>query len=166
MRDVYKSARCKAVLLYAAGTLAVGAAIALIVYFVYILNLRTEYRAVCLEINDCVLASRRRSDNRIEKGEKSCPLPDSALDYYNQFLLDGKTVVYSRKSFSPDEKCLILYFSGCRLVLREMRDGFDIGVRWETPEKTVCYTVACGNYSFPQLNSYFTNLYYRSQASG
>ncbi len=134
MKNVYKESKRKTALLFTAGTLAIVACIALIVYFVYILNLRTEYRAVCLEINECVLASRYRSDNRIEKGEKSCPLPDYAMNYYNQFLLDGKTVVYNRKEFSPDEKSLILYFSGCRLVLREMRDGFDIGVRWETPE--------------------------------
>ena len=166
MSNVYQEQKRKSVLLFAAGTLAVGAAVALIIYFAYILNLRTEYRAVCIEINDCVLTSQMRSDGRIEMGEKSCALNAAGLQYYNIFLLDGKTVVYNRREFSPDEKCLNLYFSGCRLSFRELRDGFDIGVRWETPEKTVCYSVASGNISFQQLSAYFTNLYNREQKAG
>lgn len=165
MANIYVKDRRKARLLFLSGGIAILACVALIVFFVHILVLRTEYREACLEMNDRILAAQKGDPGSIRLGERSCPLNEAALNYYDIFLLDEKTVVYNRKSFEEDDSCLILSFSDCRLVLKDLDAGVRIGLRWETPEGVRCYSVACGNYSFMQLGSYFSNLYRHSESA-
>lgn len=164
-KNVYLKDRRKAVLLYVCGAIAILAAAAMIAFLVFTLRLRAEYRDTCIEINEAILNSRGTSARTISKGGQSCPLDDRAADYYDMFLLDGKTVVYNRKSYEPDGSCLILSFPGSRLILKDIDAGIRIGVRWETEEGARCYSVACGTYTFMQLESYFKNMVRHAEAA-
>ena len=156
-KNVYKKDRIRTVVLYVCGAVAVLSCVALIAFFIFTLHLRTEYRACCLEINDRILASYAQEDRTIRMGNESCPMDGAVQDYYDRILLDAKTIVYNRRSFEPDDKCLILEFSGCRLIFRDLREGHWIGLRWETPEGTRCYSVASGDYTFMQMTAFFQN---------
>ena len=164
-KNVYRADRRRAIVLYVCGGAAILVCVALIAFFIHALHLRTEYRAFCLEVNDAILASYGQDDRTISEGDKSCPLDNIGLNYYDQIFLDAKTVAYSRRSFEANDRSLILSFSGSRLILRELQDGYWIGIRWETPEGTRCYRIASANYSFMQMEAYFKNALRRAESA-
>ena len=154
---MYKKDRLKAALLYGFGTLAIGSCVALIVFFIFTLRLRTEYREVCLEINDAILAC-AQEDNTIRRGGESAPLSTKATDYYDKFLLDADTAVFNRKVRGLTDRSIRLCFPDHTLALTGYGDGSEIAVRWETPEGVKCYTVRNSVTTFMQLDAYMENI--------
>ena len=125
---MYKKDRAKAAALYICGGLAIGSCIALIIFFIHTLKLRTEYRAVCLEINDAILAS-RIEDDLIIRGDESAPLTQKTADYYDAFLLDSNTAVFNRKVREVNDKSIQLCFNGSILSFTGYGDGSEIHIR-------------------------------------
>ena len=86
-------------LLFSIGSFAVYKSAALItlgviIFFAYTLILRNDYRAAALNINEAVLAGGDRIT--VSRGDTTLPADQRIVDYYNRFLLDGNTAVYSR----------------------------------------------------------------------
>ena len=153
---MYVRDKFKAAALYICGGLAVGICLALIVYFIFILNLRTEYREFCLTVNDAILAS-AEEERFIQRGEKIVPLTSKAADYYDAFLLDRDTVVINRRKRSATDRSIQLHFSADTLSLTGYGDGSEIHIRWDTPEETKNYTVRNSSLTFLQLDAYMEN---------
>ena len=151
---MYKKAKVKTALLYTFGTLAVMIALGMIVFMVHTLRLRTEYRQFCLEVNDAVLASSMRQ-NTVSRGDETAPLSFTALNYYDQFLLDAGTLVYSRKSAEPTEKSIVISIKGGTLSFIPL-DEETVCLRWDTSSGTSSYRVRAGYITFVDLNSYLT----------
>ncbi len=158
---MYKKDRIKACLLYGFGALAIGSCVALIVFFIFTLRLRAEYREVCLEINDTILASAQK-DSTICRGGESAPLSAKVTDYYEKFLLDANTAVFNRKVRGITERSIRLCFPDHTLALTGYGDGSEIAVRWETPEGVKCYTVRNSVTTFLQLDAYMENTLLRA----
>ena len=153
---MYKKDVLKTCLLYLAGGLAIGICVALIIFFVYTLQLRTEYRQTALEINEYVLAYQEKGSTVTWKG-KTYPLSEACLDYYNRFLLDAKTVVAGRRSMEPTERSIILSFGGGKLTFTQAHeDGYSTNIRWETPDGVKNYEVASQT-TFMQMAAYISN---------
>ena len=153
---MYKKYKRKTVLLYIFGTLAIGICLALIIFFIWIMALRTEYKKTCLEINDRILSASEGMSFVMRNGEKY-PLSSEAMNYFDQVLLDKKTGVYNRKPYEITDKSIVMEFSDCTLSFSGLEDGTAISIRWETPEKTRNYTIRSVNYTFINLNSYLTS---------
>ena len=151
---MYKKAKIKTALLYAFGALAVTIALGMIVFMVHTLRLRTEYRDFCLEINNAVLTSPKQR-NTVTRGDETAPLSFTALNYYDQFLLDTGTLVYSRKSAEPTEKSIVISMKGGTLFFIPL-DQETICLRWDTPSGTRSYRVRAGYITFADLHSYLT----------
>ena len=153
---MYKRDRRRGAALFIAGGLALAVCLALIVFFVHILVLRTEYRAFCMEVNDAVLAA-RGTQMTVERGGESWPMSMAVLDYYNQNLMASKTIVFNRKSAEPDAKSITLRFSGSALTFTGQEDGTRINLRWESGGKTRSYTVRSEDITFMQYSAYLSN---------
>ena len=161
---MYLKYKIKTVLLYLFGFIAVGAAVALIVWFVSILRLRTEYREFCLEVNRVILATPAK-DRSIQQGDKSYPLSMDDLDYYNMLLLDRNVVVYSREDAEPTDSSIRIFLGDKSLIFTSVeKDGSAIALRWETPEGTRSYCVRSGQVSFMAMSAYFKNIARRAES--
>ena len=152
---MYRKDRRRAAALYLGGGIALVVCIALIVFLVYALTLRTEYRAMCLEINDAVLAA-NVAERSIERGGESRALDESTLMYYDIFLLDRHTVVFNRKTAEPNSKSILIHLGENTLCFTGQEDGSAINIRWETPDSSRGYTVRSQT-SFMQLSAYLSN---------
>lgn len=153
---MYKKYQRKTILLYVCGGLAIGICVALIVFIIWVMVLRTEYKQTCLKINDCILASTEDQRFILKDGERY-PLSFEVLEYYNQYLLDKKSIVFSRKAVEPTDKSIVLRFSDNTLTFAEIEDGTAVHLIWETPSETKHYKVRNENYTFRSLNSYMKN---------
>ena len=153
---MYKKYQRKTILLYVCGGLAIGICIALIVFIVWVLTLRTEYKQTCLEINNKILASTEDQRFILKDGEKY-PMSFEVLDYYNQYLLDKKSMVFSRKADELADKSIVLKFSDNTLTFAGIEDETAVLLTWETPSETKHYKVRNENYTFRSLNSYIKN---------
>ena len=163
---MYLKYKIKTVLLYLFGIIAVGAAVALIVWFVSILRLRTEYREFCLDVNEVILATPAK-DRCIQQGDKSYPLSMSDLDYYNMLLLDRNVVVISREDAEPTDSSIRIILGDKSLIFTNVeKDGSLIALRLETPEGTRSYFVRSGQVSFMSMSAYFKNLARRAESQG
>ena len=120
-KNTYKRDRRRTAILYACGIVAIGSCLALIVFFVHTLLLRTQYRATCLEINDAILAS-SAEQNTIQRGDEVYPMPDYVLEYYNILLLEEDTLVRDRSSLPPTAKSIILHISDNSLTFTPVPD--------------------------------------------
>ena len=87
---------------------------------------------------------------------------DSAVvNWYDKFLLDGNTGVYSRKEAATDERTIYLESGDCVLSFTGYEDGSSIQVIWDTPEKRSVFRVRALT-TFTQLEAYYKN-YVRKQ---
>ena len=156
-QTVYIKDKVKTGLLYFFGFIAIGASLALIVWFISILRLRTEYREFCLEVNEAILAT-AEGDRRIGRGEESFPASREMVDYYDMLLLaDGVTVI-SRDEATPDEHSIVLTLKGGRLILTNVeKDGSLINIRWETAEGVRSYNLRSSQISFMSISAYYSN---------
>ena len=142
------------VLFYALSCLALAMTLAVGGFFVYTLALRTSYRAMALEINDAFLVG---TSVTVARGEDSFPVTPESAEYYNEFLLDRNTAVFSRKRTEPDDASISLILDGGQLTFTGVDDGTAIAVRWSSPEKEENYIVR-SQYTFTQLSAYYSNL--------
>ena len=154
---MYVKQKVKALLLYFFGFIAVGASLALIIWFISILRLRTEYREFCLEVNDVILAT-DSDQRRIRRGEEEYPLSSEAMNYYDQLLLASGVTVVSREEVEPNNRSIVLILGENRLTFTNVeKDGSLINLRWEAPGETRSYHVRSSQTSFMSIASYFSN---------
>lgn len=160
---MYLKYKVKTALLYFFGFVAIGATVALIIWFVSILRLRTEYREFCLGINDTILATSAK-ERFIQQGDKRYPLSMNDLDYYNMLLLDSNVVVISREDAEPTDTSIRIILGDKSLIYTNVeKDGSLIALRWETPEGTRSYFVRSGQVSFMGMSAYFKNIARRAE---
>lgn len=161
---MYIKDKLKTGILYFFGLVAIGIAVALIVWFISILHLRTEYRDFCLQVNDAILATPAEA-RFIQRGTEQLPLSAEALDYYDQILLAEGVTVISRKEAEPNERSIVLLLEENRLIFTNVeKDGSLIHLRWETAEGSVSYTVRSERITFMQMSAYFTGYARRAAA--
>ncbi len=153
---MYLKHKASSAMLYLACFLALGICLALIAFFVHILVLRTEYRAVCLEINDVILQT-SPDELSISRGNETWPLDENTLEYYNIRLLDAKTVVYSRKDGEEDDRSIVIRLGTYRLSYTGIEDDSAIRIRWDGPSGHRCYLVRSDDVSFRQFGAYLSN---------
>lgn len=153
---MYKRDRRRAAALFVGGGIALAVCAALVVFLVYTLALRTEYRKTCFAINDAILAA-RGTEMTVERGGERWPLDEKTLAYYNQNLLERNTVVFDRRQAALNEKSILLYLGENRLSFTGLEDGSAINIRWETPEETRSYTVRSSMVTFSQYSAYLSN---------
>ena len=138
------------------GGLALAVSLVLISLFVYVLNLRTEYRADCMAINDAVIAA-LGAENTIAQGDVIYPLSDGLLNYYNAWLRRGGTVVFDRKAHETTDKTIVMTLPGGTLMLTGVDDWTAVNILWETADGTVSYTVRNEDITFFQLSARFAS---------
>ena len=160
---MYRRDRIHTALLWGGGILAIGACIALIVFFVHILLLRNSYRAACLEINDAILST-PTAQCTISRGDTSCPADAATLNYYDSFLLADGVTVFNKKSEPATDKTIVLDIGGRQLLFTGTDQNTAVNLRWITDSGEKSYTVRADITSFAQLNAYYTNLLHRSES--
>lgn len=138
--------------------LAFAVTVSVMLFFIYILVLRTGYRSAALEINDAILSGSRTT---ISRGDETLPASAEVMDYYNRFLLDKYTIVYSRKAAAVTEDSIILGIGNSQLAFTGLEDGTAIAVKWETPVGEKNYVVR-SQITFMQLSAYYENYKRRS----
>lgn len=137
------------------GAAAIGITIGVLIFFFYALTLRNSYRASAMEINAAVLAG--GDEITISQGDVALPADQRTLDYYDRFLLDGNTAVYSRIGAAETEKSIRLSFpDGSALSFTGLEDGSAIALSWNTPKGHKQYRVRSA-ITFMQLQAFFTN---------
>lgn len=143
------------IVLYSIAAVALISAVGASAFLIYTLALRTDYKETALQINDAILESRDRTVLRI--GEMEAPAGIEVVDYYDQFLLDPYTAVYSRKKAVPtDETGIVLEFDRCTLSFEKLEDGSAVLLTWITPEKQKQFCVR-SMYSFMSMKAYGEN---------
>lgn len=143
------------ILLYTIAAAALTAAVGVSAFLIYTMGLRTDYKETALQINDVILASRNRTVLRI--GDDEAPADEKLVDYYDRFLLDPYTAVYSRKKAEPvDETKILLEFADSTLSFEKLEDGSAILITWTTPEKQKRFCVR-SQQSFMALETYGRN---------
>ena len=160
---MFRREKGKGALLYLGAFAALGTCLALIVFFVHILVLRTEYRAVCLEINDVILATDPETVT-VTRGGETWPLDAQTLDFYNIRLLDADTVVYSRRDGEINERSILISLGAYRLSFTGLEDGSSIRILWDGPSGHRSYLVRSSAISFRQYSAYLSNYIRRLEA--
>lgn len=132
-----------------------GVIAAIIIWFISVLMMRTEYKDTALEINDAFLAAGPEGTT-VSQGDITLPATQSLIDYYDRFLLENTTIVFNKKPAEPDETSISLQCGDKTLRYTGLEDGTAINVCWITPEGEKYYTVRT-QITFNQLNSYWKN---------
>ncbi|MBR2121547.1 MAG: hypothetical protein IJ930_01180 [Lachnospiraceae bacterium] len=150
----------KPALIVILSALALIAAIAVITFFSYTLWLRTMYKEDALRINEAFLSAGEYS---LSCGEDSVAVSLKEAEYYNRFLLDRNTSVFSRKEVDEDDGTIVLSFEGYRLSFTKAdKDGTAIAIKWHPPgtvsQADKSYIVRTQT-TYMQLQAYFRNMY-------
>lgn len=153
---MYKKDKAQRGALFLGGGLAFGICLFLIVFFIWILVLRTEYRAACLEINDTILAT-DIADITVQRDGKTWPTTVKLVDYYNMGLLADGVQVFNRANLPLSEKSIILHIGENDLSFTGYDNGTAINIHWATPRGLKTYTVRCNSTSFMQYTAYLSN---------
>ena len=112
----------------------IASAIGVTAFFIYTLALRTDYKETALQINDVILANQGQAILRV--GELEAPADAEVTDYYNMFLLNPNTTVYSRKKAVPsDDTAIVLEFGQYALSFEKLEDGSATLITWNAPDK-------------------------------
>lgn len=138
------------------GGVAIAAMLALIVFFVHTLSLRSDYRDTCMEINAAILAVPAETCTAEQFGEV-WPADDALLNFYDRWLLDRHVTAFSRKDAEPSESSITLGVGPNTLRLTGLEDGTAVALRWETPDGISTYTVRTTGVTFMQLSAYMQN---------
>lgn len=123
------------------------------IFFIYTLILRTEYKNAALEMNE---PFKQYSSLTLRKGDEAFSVPTDQVEYYNMFLLDRNTVVFSKKQVPETEETITLDFGTQQLSFTGLEDGSAIAITWKTPSDEKHYIVRSTT-TFMQLNAYYTN---------
>ncbi len=151
---MYRKEMLKRAILIACAVLAIAICVAVITFFVHTVRLRNEFRMERMRINDVMLASDLDRCS-LSHGGETIPLTRQALTYYNMYLNSSYTMVFNRKMTQPTERSITLTLEGGTLTLTGLEDGTAVGILWQTPSRTCCYTVRNEPQTFMQLESYF-----------
>ena len=138
---------------------AAAAAAAVGVFFIYTLILRSSYKTDALAIND---AFRIHTAATLSRGELSFPVQSADIEYYDMFLLNKDTVVFSRKSVPETDDSIRIDFGTQQLSFTGIEDGSAIALYWKTPENEKHYIVR-SQMTFSQLNAFFTNCHRKAE---
>lgn len=130
------------------------AAAGVISLLVYSLVLRTDYKNTALEIDNTVMNNMGHTSVSDEDG--TYDVPDTVADFYNRFLLDPGTVVYSRKSAGQTDQTITLVFQNEKLSFTGLEDGTIVQILWKTPEGEKNFRVRSLT-NFRQLRAYWDN---------
>lgn len=158
-----KKARPALIVILSAAALIMAAAV--IIFFVYVLALRTAYREDAIAFNNMLLQAEKIT---ISSGGDSFEADLLTADYYNKFLLDRNTAVYSRRKRPETDETITITTGGdgARLSFTGFEDGSAIAVRWQdTGSKEKTYMVRSQT-TFMQLRAYFRNQLRKSEGSG
>ena len=140
------------ILLIIIAAAALISAIGVTIFLIYTLALRTDYKETAIQINDVILANQGRAVIRV--GDKEAPADAGVTDYYNKFLLDKNTAVYSRKKAVPsDDTAIVLEFGQYSLSFEKLEDGSATLITWNTPEKQKQFCVR-SQLTFRNLQAY------------
>ena len=132
---------------------AAASGIAVGVFFIYTLILRSNYKKDALAIND---AFRFHTTATLSRGDLSFPVQSADIEYYDMFLLNQDTVVFSRKAATETDATIRIDFGTERLSFTGIDDGSAIALCWKTPENEKHYMVR-SQMTFSQLNAFFIN---------
>ena len=91
-----------------------------------------------------------------EIGYLSFPVQSADIEYYDMFLLNQDTVVFSRKAATETDATIRIDFGTERLSFTGIDDGSAIALCWKTPENEKHYMVR-SQMTFSQLNAFFIN---------
>ena len=152
---MYKKDKKRRSLLFFGGGLAFAICLALILFFIYILVLRTEYRAACLEINDTILAT-EPGEVTVERGGEQWPLSHDALEYFNMRLLEEQVIVYNRANKELTDESIIIHLGDSTLSFTGYEDGTCINIHWKTPRGLKTYSVRSSVVPFWKDSVYLT----------
>ena len=75
------------------------------IFFIYTLVLRTEYKNAALDMNE---PFRQSASVTLLRGDESFSVPTDQVEYYNTFLLDQNTTVFSKKQVPETEGTITL----------------------------------------------------------
>ena len=123
------------------------------IFFTYTLVLRTEYKNAALEMNE---PFKQYSSVTLRKGDETFSVPTDQVEYYNMFLLDRNTAVFSKKRVPETKETITLDFGREQLSFTGLEDGSAIAITWKTPSDEKHYIVRSST-TFMQLNAYYTN---------
>ena len=144
------------------GAIAIAAAVSVGAFIIYTLMLRSSFKADALRINE---AFRTHPVVTMSKEDVSFQHQTSDIEYYNMFLLDGSTTVFSRKPIPETDDTILLDFGQEKLSFTGVGDGSAIAVCWTAPGEEKHYIVR-SQITFSQLNSFFTNCFHQTGSSG
>ncbi|MBR2834411.1 MAG: hypothetical protein IKE43_01660 [Coriobacteriales bacterium] len=128
--------------------------IGLIVFIVWALMLRTEYKDTAFEINKAFLTD---SSVTIIRGEESFPVSTDDAEYYNMFLLDNNTVVFSKDVVPVTDDTITIDFGEEQLSFTGYDDGSATAILWKTQENQKHFIVRSA-ITFRQLSAYYKNI--------
>ena len=137
------------------GVIAIGSALAVAAFLIYTLILRSSFKADALEINE---AFRTHNSVTVSRGDLSFQASPKENEYYNMFLLDRNTAVFSRKAVPETDDTILLDFGSEKLSFTGIEDGSAIALCWKTSEKEKHYIVR-SQMTFMQMNAFFMNSY-------
>lgn len=123
-------------------------------FFLYTLVLRTDYKDTALEINK--YAAQYKENTVISRGDVSGYATSDIVDFYDKFLLDTGTQVYSRESAPVTDETICLRFGDHTLSLTGLEDGSAIQILWTGDKGEKSFRVRSIT-SFMQLSAYFSN---------
>lgn len=145
--------RKKSAIFILMSVIAFASAAAVVVFLVYTLMLRMNYRADVMDINQSFL---KKGTVTVSRGEESFTFPAEELEYYDKFLLDRNTTVFSRRSVPETKDTIVLDFGKETLSFTGLEDGSAIAICWKTQEHEKNYIVRTA-LTFMQLSAYYTN---------
>lgn len=146
---------------------ALGVALALIVYFIYILALQTGWKKD-VQLLERQFSKAYESGAEITCDGKTLKADARALNYYLRILnMPGLMATrWEKDAFSRENDRLIaLKLPDYTLYYTVSRDGFSICVYWQDGDKLHAYAVN-GGVEFHHLETYFGNLMRSTQATG
>ena len=132
---------------------ALAMALGVVIFFIYTIVLRTEYKNAALDMNE---PFRQSASVTLLRGDESFSVPTDQVEYYNTFLLDQNTTVFSKKQVPETEETITLDFGTQQLSFTGLEDGSAIAVSWKYPSGEKHYIVRSAT-MFMQLSAYYTN---------
>ena len=138
---------------------AFAAVIAVSVFLIYTLMLRSSYKADALEINEAFCT---HTAAVLSRGDLSFQVKPTDIEYYDKFLLDRNTAVFSRKAVPETDDTIRIDFGSEKLSLTGIDDGSAIALCWNSRGKEKHYIVRSQITIF-QLNSAFENYHRKAE---
>ena len=141
---------------------AICAAVGVTIFFIWTLHIRTDYKDTALEINLVLKDYQDRA--LIGQGGEYLPATSQVVNWYDIFLLDENTGVYSRKEEPVNDKTIYLVCGENTLSFTGFEDGSAIQVVWDTPDTHKSFRVRSLT-TFRQLEAYYSNFRRKSLSS-